>query len=83
MKSFGRFCCRYSRPTLAKLVPKVFSKSFERDRPGGMMSIASGFVRKILSFCCLIFSGVGRSVFLFFGMKILLVSESLRYSGGK
>ena len=68
MKSFERFCCRCSRSTLVKLVPNVFSKSFERDKPGGMMRAASGFFRKVLFSCCWISSGVGRFVFLFLGM---------------
>ena len=83
MKSFGRFCCMYSRSTLVKVVPSVFSKSLESEKPGGMMSAASGFSRKILSSCCWISSGVGRFVFFFLGMKILFVSKSLRYFGGK
>jgi len=68
MKSFGRFCCRYSRSTFVKVVPNVFSKSFERDKPGGMMRAAPGFFRKVLFSCCWISSGVGRFVFLFLGM---------------
>jgi len=51
-----------------KLVPSVFSKSFERDAPGGVISVASGFLRKVLSSCCWMVSGVGSFVFLCFGM---------------
>jgi len=68
MKSFGRFCCRYSMFTTMKVLPSVFSKSFESAMPGGVMSAASGFFRKVLSSCSWICSGVGRFVFLFLGM---------------
>ena len=49
IKSFGRLCCRCFRSTLVKLVPSCSSKSFEREKPGGVMSAACGFSRKILS----------------------------------
>ena len=83
IKSFGRFCCRYSRSTLVRFVPNVFSKSFERDRPGGVMRVASGFFRKVFSPCCCISSAVGSFVRLFLAMKILVVSKSLKYFGGR
>jgi len=68
MKSLGSFCCRALRSICVKLVPSVFSKSFERDAPGGVISVASGFLRKVLSSCCWMVSGVGSFVFLCFGM---------------
>jgi len=68
MKIFGRFCCRCSMSVFVKLFPVVFSNSFERERPGGMMSAASGFFRKILFSCFFVSCGVGSVVFLSFGM---------------
>jgi len=41
------------------------SKSFERDRSGGTISAASGFLRKALFSCCWIASEVGEASWSF------------------
>jgi|CryGeyStandDraft_7_1057128.scaffolds.fasta_scaffold56934_4 hypothetical protein len=50
------------------LIATVVRKSVEREKPGGVMSAASGFFRKVLSSYCWISSGVGRLMSTFLGM---------------
>ncbi len=47
------------------------------------MSATDGFVGKILSSSCWISSGVGKVAVLFLDIRILHVSRSLEYLGGR